>query len=347
MAVVVTRAGRAPGHRRARVALALAVPALLLAACTGAAGSDRLTIYSGRGESLVGPVLERFNTDTGIGIDVRYGDSAELALLIDEEGDATPADVFYSQTPGATGFLAANDRLAELPEEVLSQVDEQFRGAGGQWVGITGRQRVLVYNSDELDESDLPDSVLDVNDEPWAGRVAVAPSNGSFQDFVTALRQTEGEDTARAWLEGLADAGAPTYANNNAIVEAVGRGEVDMGLVNHYYNHRFLEEDPELPSRNHVFGGNDIGALLIDSTAAVTAASDNPDAQRLIEYLLSEDAQRFFADETKEYPLAAGVGPAEDVPPLDTSTIPSVQINELGGGLTDTLQLIRESGLSG
>jgi iron(III) transport system substrate-binding protein len=334
-------------RRRLRVAVAVAVPVLLLAGCTGAAGSDRLTIYSGRGESLVAPVLEQFNEETGIGIDVRYGDSAELALLIDEEGDATPADVFYSQTPGATGFLAANDRLAELPDGVLNEVDEQFRGAGGQWVGVTGRQRVLVYNSDVLDESDLPPSVLDVNEEPWAGRVAVAPSNGSFQDFVTALRQTEGEDVARAWLEGLAAADAPTYANNNAIVEAVGRGEVDMGLVNHYYNYRFLEEDPDLPSRNHVFGGNDIGALLIDSTAAVTAASDDPDAQRLIEYLLSADAQRFFADETKEYPLAAGVEPADDVPPLDTSTIPSVQINELGGGLTDTLELIRTSGLSG
>lgn len=347
MAVVVTGGDRAPRRHRLRVALAVAIPVVLLAACTGAAGSDRLTIYSGRGQSLVAPVLEQFYGDTGISIDVRYGDSAELALLIDEEGDATPADVFYSQTPGATGFLAANGRLATLPDDVLSKVDEQFRGADGRWVGITGRQRVLVYNSDELDESDLPDSVLDINEEPWAGRVAVAPSNGSFQDFVTALRQTEGEDTARAWLEGLAAADAPTYANNNAIVEAVGRGEVDMGLVNHYYNYRFLEEDPELPSRNHVFGGNDIGALLIDSTAAITAASDNPDARRLIEYLLSEDAQRFFADETKEYPLAAGVEPADDVPPLDTSTIPSVRINELGGGLTDTLELIRESGLSG
>jgi iron(III) transport system substrate-binding protein len=319
---------------------------LLCAACSG--HEDRLTTYSGRGESLVGPLLERFNEETGIGIDVRYGDSAELALLIDEESENTPADVFYSQSPGASGFLAERDRLAALPDELLERVNERFRGSDGRWVGITGRQRVLVYNSEVLSEDDLPQSVLDVNDEPYAGRVAVAPNNGSFQDFVTALRQVEGDDVARQWLTALAEADAPTYANNNAIVEAVGRGEVDMGLVNHYYNYRFLEEDPSLPSRNYVFPNNDIGALLIDSTAALTASSaDDPDAQRLVEYLLSEDAQRFFADETKEYPLAAGVPPAEDVPPLDIESIPAVQLDELGGGLERTLELIRESGLSG
>ncbi len=347
-AVARRRPVRGTGLRRQVLVLRVLVLVLpvVLAACT-AAGEDRLTIYSGRGESLVGPVLRQFNADTGIGIDVRYGESAELALLIEEEGDNTPADVFYSQTPGATGFLAANDRLAVLPDDVLAMVDERFRGPDGRWVDITGRQRVLVYNTDTLSEDELPASVLDINDEPHAGRVAVAPSNGSFQDFVTALRQTEGEDVAREWLADLAAAGAPTYANNNAIVEAVSRGEVDMGLVNHYYNYRFLEEDPDLPSRNHVFGGGDIGALLIESTAAITAVSDNPDAQQLIEYLLSEDAQRFFANETKEYPLASGMEPADDLPPLDLSSVTSVDIEESGTGLQRTLELIRDSGLSG
>ena len=327
-----------------RGAALLVSAALALAACSGS-GENRLTIYSGRSQDLVGPVLEQFHADTGVGIDVRYGDSAELALLIDEEGDASPADVFFSQTPGATGYLATQDLLAELPEDVLAQVDERFRGIEGRWVGVTGRQRVLVYNSDVLDEGDLPTSVLDINDEPFTGRVAVAPSNGSFQDFVTALRQVDGEDVAAQWLRGLADAGAPTYANNNAIVEAVGRGEVDMGLVNHYYNYRFLEEDPSLPSRNFVFPNGDIGALVIDSTASVLASSDNTDAERLVEYLLSEESQHFFADETKEYPLAAGVEPAPDVPPLDIAAAPETDINELGGGLERTLELIRESGL--
>jgi iron(III) transport system substrate-binding protein len=332
--------------RRWPALIIAAVVSLGVAACSG--DQQRLTVYSGRGESLVGPILEQFNADTGIGVDVRYGDSAELALLIDEEGDRTPADVFLSQTPGATGFLAEHGRLGQLPDRLLTPVGERFRGSDRRWVGVTARQRVLVYNSDVLSEDDLPASVLDVNDPPFAGRVAVAPTNGSFQDFVTALRQTEGEEVARQWLAGLADAGAPTYANNNAIVEAVGRGEIDMGLVNHYYNYRFLEEDPDLPSRNYVFPDHDIGALLIDSTAAVTtSAAGDPNAQRFVEYLLSEDAQRYFADETKEYPLVDGVAQAADVPPLDLESIPSVQLDELGGGLNRTLALIRESGLSG
>ena len=336
--------------RRFPIALLLLV-GLVTSACGVAdalgGGEDRLTIYSGRGESLVGPLLEQFNDETGIPIDVRYGDSAELALLIAEEGEQTPADVFYSQSPGATGFLAGEDLLAPLPEELLERVEPRFRNDGGLWVGLTGRQRVLVYNADLVDESELPESVFDVIEEPYAGRVAVAPQNGSFQDFVTAMRQTEGDDRALEWLTGLTETGAPTYANNNAIVEAVSRGEVEMGLVNHYYNFRFLEEDPSLPSRNYIFPGKDIGALLIASTVSVTERSDHPDAPRLIEFLLSEQAQRYFAEETKEYPLAAGVEPADDVTPLDPDTVPAYDFDELGGGLEKTVELIRRSGLSG
>jgi len=332
--------GRTASFRR----FAACVLAGTLTACAG--GSEELTVYSGRSEELVGPLLERFNDETGINVAVRYGDTAELALLLAEEGGDTPADVFYSQSPGATGYLADADLLAGLEPDVLSQVDERFRNADGRWVGVTGRQRVLVYNSELVEEGDLPASVLDVNDPEYAGRVAVAPENGSFQDFVTALAQVEGTDVARGWLTGLAEAGAPTYANNNAIVEAVSRGEVEMGLVNHYYNYRFLEENPDAPTRNHVFAAGDLGSLVIDSTVSVTAgAADNADADALVAFLLSEESQRYFADETKEYPLAEGVEPAADVGPLDLGATPGYQADELGGGLTDTIDLIRDSGL--
>jgi len=331
--------------RRATLLAPLAACALA-ATLTACGGSEELTVYSGRSEELVGPLLERFNAETGVDVAVRYGDTAELALLLAEEGEDTPADVFYSQSPGATGYLAGFDLLAGLEPDVLSQVDERFRNADGRWVGVTGRQRVLVYNTELMEEGDLPASVLDVNDAEYAGRVAVAPENGSFQDFVTALRQVEGDDVARSWLTGLAEADAPTYANNNAIVEAVSRGEIEMGLVNHYYNYRFLEENPDAPTRNHVFAGADLGSLVIDSTVSVTAgAADNADADALVAFLLSEESQRYFADETKEYPLAEGVEPTADVPPLDLGSAPGYQADDLGGGLTDTIDLIRDSGL--
>lgn len=186
------------------VALGLAAA---IALAQGGGQREALTIYSGRTENLVGPLLERFHAETGIPIDVKYGDSAELALLIDTEGARTPADVFYSQSPGATGFLASKKRLAPLPAELLARVDPRFRNRSGRWVGVTGRQRVLVYNRDLVSEAELPDSVLDLTDPRYAGKVALAPDNGSFQDFVTAMRQTHGDEATMGWLGAMADNG--------------------------------------------------------------------------------------------------------------------------------------------
>jgi iron(III) transport system substrate-binding protein len=213
---------------------------------------------------------------------------------------------------------------------------------------VSGRQRVLVYNSRQVREADLPDSVLDLTADRFAGKVAIAPSHGSFQDFVTAMRQVQGENTAARWLEGMAANKPRTYANNNAIVEAVGRGEVQMGLVNHYYNYRFLQENPEAPSRNHVFRDGDIGALVIPATASVLAGTQKADeAARFVEFLLSPEAQRYFSDQTSEYPLVKGVPAAKGLPPLASLHGPDYDVDALGGGLERTVELIRTSGFNG
>jgi len=327
----------------------VAVALLLALATAGCSNSrDAMTIYSGRTQNLIGPLLEQFNKETGIAIDVKYGDSAELALLLDEEGERTPADVFLSQSPGATGFLAGKGRLGQLDAAVLDKVDQRFRNADGRWVGISGRQRVLVYNSEQVTEADLPDSVLELTDERFAGKVAVAPSNGSFQDFVTAMRQLEGEEATATWLKELAANEPRTYANNNAIVEAVSRGEVEMGLVNHYYNYRFQQESPGTPSRNHSFAGDDVGALVIPSTASVLAGTDKTEeATRFLSFLLSAEAQRYFSDQTFEYPLVPGVPAASGLPPLASLRSPDYDVDALGGGLERTVELIRSSGFNG
>jgi iron(III) transport system substrate-binding protein len=328
---------------------ALALTLLLTLALTGCSRSrDALTIYSGRTQNLVGPLLERFNQETGIPIDVKYGDSAELALLLAEEGDRSPADVFLSQSPGATGFLAGKGLLGQLDGRLLDKVDPRFRNRYGRWVGLSARQRVLVYNTRLVAERDLPDSVLDLTGPRFAGRVAVAPSNGSFQDFVTAMRQLKGDDAAARWLRDMARNRPRTYANNNAIVEAVSRGEIPVGLVNHYYNHRFQKENPATPSRNHYFHGGDVGALVIPSTASVLARSDKSDeAARFVEFLLSPEAQRYFSDQTFEYPLVPGIPAAEGLPPLGSVESPSYDVDDLGGGLERTVELIRSSGFNG
>ncbi|HEX2296516.1 MAG TPA: iron ABC transporter substrate-binding protein, partial [Actinomycetota bacterium] len=305
-----------------------------------------LTIYSGRDEALVAPVLQDFVEETGIDVDIRYGDSGELALLINEEGARARADVFLSQSPGPTAAVAAGEAgLSLLPSDLVERVDERWRGPEGRWVGVTARQRVLVYNTEMVARDELPDSVFDLVEPEYEGEVALAPTNASFQDFVTAMREIEGDDATRAWLEGMVANGSPTYADNSSIVAAVGRGEVPMGLVNHYYNYRALEEDPSLPSRNHVFPEDDPGSLLIDSTVAVLAVSEHQEeAERFVEFLLEEHAQEFFSRETFEYPLVEGAEPPEALPPLDDLGGPDVDLTALDD-LEETARMIEDSGL--
>lgn len=326
--------------------IVVALVSLGLAGCGGSDG-DRLVVYSGRTSNLIQPLLEQFSDETGIGIDFLSEDSADLAVKIETEGDKSPADVFISQSPGATGYLDGLGHLTELPDDVLSKVPERFRADDGHWVGLSGRVRVLVYNTEDVDESDLPASVFDLTDERYRNRVGVAPTNGSFQDFVTGMRELVGDEETLAWLEALVANDVRTYKDNTAILEAVQRGEVDYGLVNHYYNERAKAEDPGTPTVNHLFVADDPGTMILVTAAAILdTASNRADAERLVEFLLSEEAQQYFAEETFEYPLAAGVEPAvADLPALESIAAPRLDLSELGGGLEQTRELIRSSGL--
>lgn len=332
-----------------RRAVFLSLLAVLLAggaACSG--GGDAITVYSGRTSNLIEPLLREFAETSGIDIEVRYGQSADLALLIETEGGQSPADVFISQSPGAMGFLAGGGRLRPLDPQILELVDPPFRNGAGQWVGMSGRVRTLVYNSDLVDPAELPASVFDLTGEEYRGRVAVAPPNGSFQDFTTAMRETHGDGAALGWLRGMAGNGARSYPNNTSIVQAVGRGEVPMGLVNHYYNYRARAENPDVPSENHFFAAGDIGSLLIVTAIGILDSSDDPErAGELVRFMLGRSAQEFFSRRTFEYPLAAGVRPADVLPALSDINITSYDFDRLGGGLERTKELIDESGLEG
>jgi iron(III) transport system substrate-binding protein len=201
----------------------------LIAGCSGG-NEGTLTIYSGRNRDLVHPILEQFSKDTGIKIRVRYGDSAELAATILEEGDNSPADVFFSQDAGALGALADHNRLQALPESALNRVPATYRSRAGLWVGVSARSRVVAYNTEFVREQDIPASVLGLTDSKWRGRVGWAPTNASFQAFVTALRQARGEAEAREWLLAMKNNGTRVYPNNIAIVQAVAAHEIDLGL---------------------------------------------------------------------------------------------------------------------
>ena len=314
-----------------------------------AADSGTVTIYSGRTQNLIEPIFDRFAEETGISVEVRYGDSADLALLIDEEGDQSPADVFLSQSPGSVGFLDQKGMLASLPDDVLGLVAEGFHAGDGSWVGFTGRKRVLAFNPELTEESELPTTVLDLVKPEWKGRIAVAPSNGSFQDFVTAMRFKLGDDATAKWLKGIADNDAFTFANNGAIVAAIGRGEVEVGLVNHYYVYQALAEDPEFAAINHNFAVDDIGSVVIVTGASMLKSSDGQEqAVELIRFLLQEEAQRYFSDQTFEYPLAAGVEPAGVLPDVELGgSAEDIELDQLGGDLQSTREMIRDAGLEG
>lgn len=318
----------------------------LIAACGDDNSDTTITLYSGRNEPLIGPIIERFEEETGISVDVRYGNSTNLALLIDTEGSNSPADVFISQSPGSIGFLNDKSRLRTLSDELLRLHPETSRSPDGSWVGITGRQRVLVYNPNLVEASELPSSVFELTDPQYRKRVGVAPQNGSFQDFITAMRKERGDDAAADWLRGMAGNSSPNYIQNSAIVDAVIRGEVDMGLVNHYYLFRRLAEEPDAAGGNHYFAPDDIGSLVIVTAGAVLDSSDSAaNGEHLLRFLLGEEAQTYFATETKEYPLVAGVEPLPELPPRPELTTAALDFSNLVGGLERTVELIRKSGI--
>jgi iron(III) transport system substrate-binding protein len=330
---------------RAIAALAVLLAAAAVAGCGGDGSDGPITVYSGREEELVAPLFDRFTESTGIDVEVRYGDSAELAATIAEEGDNSPADVFFAQDPGSLGAVDA--QLAELPAETLDRVAERFRDADGRWVGTSGRVRVLVYNTERVEEGELPSSVLELTQPEWQSRVGIAPTNASFQAFVTAMRLSLGDDRTREWLEGMKDNGAKTYERNTPIVEAVASGEIDVGLVNHYYLALVLEEQPDAPIANHLFEAGDPGTLVSVAGAGVLSSTDQEDhAEAFVEFLLSDDAQRFYVDEAEEneYPLVDGIDPPEGLVPIDEIEGPDVELTAFGAELEQTVELLRQTG---
>ena len=315
-------------------------------ACASSNGRE-VTVYSGRTENLMGPALEAFACETGTDVAVRWGSSTELALLMAEEGDRTAADVFLSRSPGPVGFLESEGLLGAIDDGVLGLVTPENRSASGTWVGFSGRKRVLVHNIDSVPPDELPQSVFDLTDEHYRGRVAIPATNGSFVDWFTVFRDQYGSDVASQWLNDMVANGARYYPNNRSIVEAAGRGEIDMGLVNHYYQYQEAAAAGDRHrAANHDLADDDIGSLLIITAATITAGSGNRQAaNELIAYLLTAPVQRYFSQRTFEYPLAAGVEPAEILPPLQALEIGSVDFDALGGGFAETIAIIEASGI--
>ena len=304
-------------------AVAMAAAGLLaagLAACgngesleSGEPNDKKITVYSGRSESLVKPLFEKFQQSTGITVEVRYGDTAQMAAQVLEEGDRSPADVFFAQDAGALGAVSKQGLFAPLPSAVLARVPAIYRSRAGEWVGVTGRSRVLAYNADMVPAAELPTSVLDLTDPKWRGKVGVAPTNGSFQAFVTALRVQHGDQKAAEFLSGLKANDAQIRENNVVIVQDVNVGEDPARAGEPLLHLRARQgegrgagpaqgEAALLPQRGHGRPGERGGGRRARPLGARTRT-----LRRSSSICSGTEAQTYFAEQTYEYPLVAGV----------------------------------------
>lgn len=334
-----------------RVAALAAAGSLVLglAACTSDSDeSDALVLYSGRSESLVAPLIEQISDSTGVDIEVRYASTPEMAAQIAEEGEASPADVFFSQDAGALGALDNAGLLQQLDESVTEAVPAEYRAADGTWVATSLRARVLIYDSRTLDEAEVPDTIDAVLAPEWKGRVGYAPTNASFQSFVTALRVDRGDEAAEQWLRDFLANDPQTFENNNALLQAVDAGTVELGLTNHYYWYNSAAERgaENMRARVKYMAQGDPGALVNVAGVAILASTDRPDdARRVVEAFLAEPAQTYFVEETSEYPVVPGIATdAAGLPPLDTLGGPDIDLGQLDG-LEQTQAMLARVGM--
>jgi iron(III) transport system substrate-binding protein len=310
--------------------------------CETASGS--LTVYSGRSEKLVADLYTQFTSDTGIDVEVRYGDSGELAGQILTEGNATPADVFFSQDAGALGAVSEAGLFVELEESVLNRVATKYRSELNTWVGTSGRARVVIFNPTLV--ATPPTSIDELVDPQWSGKIGFAPTNASWQSFVTALRVVRGEDEARTWLEAFAANNPVAYEKNGAVRDAVNAGEVALGLVNHYYLYEKIaaEGAENVVAQNQYLPG-DIGGLVNVAGIGVLKNSDNSaGSQCFASYLVSDIAQKYFVEKSFEYALVEGIAPFDGLPTLEELDPPSIDLSDLNS-IAETQELLNDVGL--
>jgi iron(III) transport system substrate-binding protein len=334
-------------------AVALLLP--VLAACSSDSSSSsgstesseasELVVYSGRSEELVAPLFAEFTKATEITISARFGDSAELAAQMLEEGDRSPAQVFFSQDAGALGSV--NSLLSTLPESVTSLVTPEYRAVDNTWTGVTGRARVIAYDPESVPADQVPQSVFELTDEKWRGQVAIAPTNASFQSFVTAMRLTQGDEVTQEWLTGLVNNDVQSYEKNALILDAVDSGQVQLGLVNHYYWYEKAAEVGEENMRAQIsfMAPQDPGSLVnVAGVGILKGAAENSAAIEFVQWLLSTSTQEWFVANTFEYPLVAGVASAPGLPTLDTLAGPDIELAQLAD-LPATLVMLQDVGL--
>jgi iron(III) transport system substrate-binding protein len=288
-----------------------------------------LTVYSGRSEEFIAPFFAQWEDETGIKLNIRYADSAELAAQIREEGSNSPADIFLAQDAGSLGAVSLAGLFTPLGDEVGSAIEPEYIAADRSWIGVTGRARVFVYNPALL--SQLPQSISDLGKPIYRSKLGIAPTNASFQAFVAALLNAKGEEFTQQWLESLVKNDVQIFAKNSAIVEAIDSGKISIGLTNHYYTWEVSQGlGREINAKNGFFSSGDLGNMINVSGAGILKTSKKyAAAENLINFLTSQGVQSKFVSETQEYSLIANQISPAGLPSLNEIGSPAVDLESL------------------
>lgn len=334
-------------RRVAVLALAGVILAATVSCSEASAGKNgTITLYNAQHEDLIKAMVAGFEKETDIKVNIRSGPDFQLANQIVQEGGSSPADAFVTENSPAMSLVDSKGLFAKLDDTTLAQVPAQFVPSSHTWTGFATRSTVFVYNKGKLQTSQLPKSIMDLQDQPWQGKYGVAAAGADFQAIVSAILSAKGEPDTVKWLAGL-KSNAKVYPNNRAVLKAVNSGELEAGVIYHYYWYKDQAESGA-DSRNtalHFFGGKDPGAFLSISGAGVLASSKQQDkAQQLVRYLTGKAGQQILADSNAlEYPIGSGVAPNKRLKPFGELDPPVIDPATLNGA--KVVELMRNAGL--
>jgi iron(III) transport system substrate-binding protein len=337
-------------RRGGAVVSALALAGLLLAACGSSSRSAQsITLYNGQHVQTTDSLVAGFEKKTGIMVDVRSDTEDTLADQIVTEGSHSPADVIYTENTPAMQYLADKGLLAKVDPSTLAHTPSKYNAPDGDWVGVSARVSVLIYNPSLIAESQLPTGVLQLASPRYKGKLAFAAGETDFQPVVTSVIRTYGKTEALKWLEGIkANSAGHTYPDNETIADEVNRGVVAFGVVNQYYWYRMQAEIGKANMHSEItyFAPRNPGYVLDISPAGVLKSSTHQvAAQKFLAFITSKEGQEIIAHSISfEYPIASGVSTAQPETPFDQLQPNSISLPELGDG-SAAIALLKQVGL--
>jgi iron(III) transport system substrate-binding protein len=304
-----------------------------------------LTLYNAQ-HDFVEDMAADFTKRTGIKVEIRTGKDLELANQIVQEGDRSPADVFVTENSPAMTLVDSKGLFAKIDDATLAQVPAAFAPSDKDWTGFAARSTVLAYNTKAVKTADIPASLLDLAQPKWKKKIGIAPAGADFQAIVSAVLATKGETATKTWLEGL-KANANVYEGNTAVMKAVDAGQIDAGVIYHYY---FYKDRAEAGANTkntalHYFGNADPGAFVSVSGAGVLKSSEHSaEAQQFVQYLTGPEGQKILAESgSMEYAIATGAENNADLKPLAELSPPKVDAATLNS--PTVVQLMQQAGL--